>query len=65
VPGQNVDAVSEGLQSRPSTNGAPSKLAELERMGEQALRAWVARQMGEIGAAAAEPEVERGSSVGS
>jgi hypothetical protein len=68
VPSQNVGAaiaLSEDQQSRPSTNGAPSKLAELERLSEQQLRAWVARQLGEIGAVAVEPEVGRGSSVGS
>jgi hypothetical protein len=43
-------ALSENQQSRPSTNGAPEEFAELERMGEQALRAWVARQLGKIGA---------------
>ena len=68
VASQNVGAaiaLSEDQQSRPSTNGAPSKLAELERLSEQQLRAWVARQLGEIGAVAVEPEVGRGSSVGS
>ena len=68
VASQNVGAaiaLSEDQQSRPSTNGAPGEFAELERMGEQALRAWVARQLGKIGAVAAEPEVGRDSSVGS
>jgi hypothetical protein len=67
VPSQNVGAaiaLSEDQQSRQSTNGAPGEFAELERMGEQALRAWVARQLGKIGAVAVEPEVGRGSSVG-
>jgi hypothetical protein len=64
VPAQGVDAaiaLSEGQQSRPSTNGA---LAELEGLSEGELRAWIARQLGEIGAAAVETEVGRGSSVG-
>jgi hypothetical protein len=56
-------ALSEDQQSPPS--GAPGEFAELERMGEQALRAWVARQLGKIGAAAVDPDVGSGSSVGS
>jgi hypothetical protein len=51
APTQHVDpaiALSEGQQLRQSTNGA---LAELEGLSEGELRAWIARQLGEIGAA--------------